>query len=184
LTKFFETHIGTNFDEMKETTTQDSIKTVWSILHKVYDPEIPVLSVVDLGIIREISCTPSATSLNNNVWQVVITPTYSGCPAIDTMAMYIKLALIENGYSPVVITTILLPAWTTEWISAEGKKKLKAYGIAPPTSVNVEKHNQAITCPQCHASHTLLLSQFGSTACKALYQCVDCKEPFEYFKCH
>jgi ring-1,2-phenylacetyl-CoA epoxidase subunit PaaD len=165
--------------------TQSQIYT-W--LEAVSDPEIPVLSILDMGIVRDVRF-PDDTSV-----EVVITPTYSGCPAMDAIAMDIKLKLAEHGISKTIITYTLDPAWTTDWMTEEGKKKLKAYGIAPPmhkvgTNSNRLKkmlfeEDTAPECPRCGSAHTKLLSQFGSTACKALYQCEDCKEPFDYFKCH
>ena len=160
-----------------------STDNVWQILGTVVDPEVPVLSVVDLGIIRDIK-------IKDNKIEVTITPTYSGCPAMDMISMNIRLALLEKGYKDIGIKTILSPAWTTDWMTETGKEKLKAYGIAPP---NVKQAvctpeaftlEEAIQCPNCNSYHTKLVSQFGSTACKALYQCLDCKEPFDYFKCH
>ena len=160
-----------------------SIQKVWSILESVVDPEVPVLTVTDLGIIREVK-------LNEDEVEVIITPTYTGCPAMDIIAMNIRLALIEHGYKNIKITSVLSPAWTTDWMSESGKEKLKAYGIAPPNPKQVVcdtklfEEEEAIQCPLCNSYHTKLISQFGSTACKALYQCLDCKEPFDYFKCH
>ena len=153
---------------------------IWDILQTVPDPEIPVLSVIDLGIIRKIEIYNTAE--NSTGVRVLITPTYSGCPAMDAINMDIRLKLLENGYKNIQVTSILSPAWTTDWMSEAGKQKLKDYGIAPP-KLSTEK-NYIVECPQCHSLHTKLLSQFGSTACKALYQCQDCKEPFDYFKCH
>ena len=151
-------------------------QTILSILQEVPDPEIPVLSVLDLGIIRDIN-------IHEDEVEVVITPTYSGCPAMDAISIAIKLKLIEHGYKKIKITSVLSPAWTTDWMTEDGKSKLKAYGIAPPHR-SASSSDQLIECPQCHSHNTKLLSQFGSTACKALYQCNDCKEPFDYFKCH
>ncbi len=161
-------------------------KKVWQILETVCDPEIPVLSVIDLGIVREVKIYNNAQMPPSGGLGVFITPTYSGCPAMDAISIDIRLKLAEHGYKNVKVTSILSPAWTTEWMSEEGKQKLKAYGIAPPQyAVNkVNPEEQHIECPQCHSRNTRLLSQFGSTACKALYQCNDCKEPFDYFKCH
>lgn len=150
------------------------------VLQSVYDPEIPVLSVIDMGIIRKV---------DNIQGEVVIhiTPTYTGCPAMDVISAQIRMALLAAGYRSVKIVQELSPAWTTDWISEEGKQKLKAYGIAPPIGKAVDAvwledlHPQ---CPQCNSFHTEMVSQFGSTACKALFKCLDCKEPFDYFKCH
>lgn len=165
------------------TTATISIQKIWSILETVTDPEVPVLTVTDLGIIRDIK-------VNEDEVEIIITPTYTGCPAMDMIAMNIRLALIEQGYQKIKITSVLSPAWTTDWMSEAGKEKLKAYGIAPPNPKQVVcdtklfADQEAIQCPLCNSYHTKLISQFGSTACKALYQCIDCKEPFDYFKCH
>ena len=162
---------------------QDTEK-IWMLLGQVNDPEVPVLSILDLGIVREIRI------MDDGVPEVIITPTYSGCPAMDVIRMEIKMLLAGHGYGDVRVTTILSPAWTTDWMSREGKEKLEAFGIAPPTPLQQVCHTQlfhrgeAIRCPRCHTYHTTLISEFGSTACKALYRCEDCKEPFDYFKCH
>lgn len=151
-------------------------KQIWQILEQVTDPEIPVLTIADLGIVRDVKLTDDGV-------EIIITPTYTGCPAMDMIAMNIKLALIENGYSTIKITSVLSPAWTTDWMSENGKRKLKAYGIAAPD----KKFNMpadGVECPLCNSANTRLISEFGSTACKALYQCNDCKEPFDFFKCH
>ncbi len=150
---------------------------ILAILGEVTDPEVPVLTITDLGIVRDVK-------INGDEVEVIITPTYTGCPAMDMIAMNIKLALIENGYSNIKITSVLAPAWTTDWMSEDGKRKLKEYGIAPPLTRSVVPSDRAIQCPQCNSANTKLISEFGSTACKALYQCKDCKEPFDYFKCH
>ena len=157
-----------------ESTIEEKI--IWQILETVCDPEVPVLSVLDLGIVRDVKIIDGGV-------EVIITPTYTGCPAMDMISMSIKMALLENGFKNIKITSVLSPAWTTDWMSEEGKTKLKEYGIAPPhrsdhTGLTV------IECPQCKSTNTKLISEFGSTACKALYQCNDCKEPFDYFKCH
>ena len=160
---------------------------IWQILETVCDPEVPVLSITDLGIVRDVKIIEDLPRfpIENLMVQITITPTYSGCPAMDAISMDIRLKMIEHGFKNVKIISVLSPAWTTDWMSENGKRKLNAYGIAPPrlvadgiTSVN------SLQCPQCHSTNTRLLSQFGSTACKALYQCNDCKEPFDYFKCH
>jgi ring-1,2-phenylacetyl-CoA epoxidase subunit PaaD len=150
---------------------------ILSILEQVTDPEIPVLTIGDLGIIRDVV-------VSNEQVEVIITPTYSGCPAMDMISMNIRLAMIEAGYSNLKITTVLSPAWTTDWMTESGKEKLKQYGIAPPKGNAGEIPEDGIECPQCQSVNTKLISAFGSTACKALYQCSDCKEPFDYFKCH
>jgi ring-1,2-phenylacetyl-CoA epoxidase subunit PaaD len=154
----------------------DEIKNISAILASVTDPEVPVLTISDLGIIRDVR-------INDEEVEVIITPTYSGCPAMDMIAVNIKLALIENGYSKIKVTSVLSPAWTTDWMSEEGKRKLKEYGIAAPDKRFVIAAD-GVECPLCNSINTKLISEFGSTACKALYQCTDCKEPFDYFKCH
>jgi len=152
---------------------------IWKILETVKDPEVPVLSVVDLGVIRGVA-------LEEEQVTVTITPTYTGCPAMDMISMHIKMALNDAGYQT-TIQTILSPAWTTDWMTENGKQQLKAYGIAPPVGKSFDHaylDNLIVPCPQCNSTHTVLISQFGSTACKALYKCEECKEPFDYFKCH
>ena len=157
-------------------TSTISTKKIWQILSTITDPEVPVLTITDLGIVRDLK-------INGDEIEVIITPTYSGCPAMDMIAMNIKMALLENGYSNIKITTVLAPAWTTDWMTKEGKIKLKAYGIAAPDK-KIIIPKDGVECPLCNSTNTKLLSEFGSTACKALYQCKDCKEPFDYFKCH
>lgn len=149
---------------------------IWSILEQVSDPEIPVLTIHDLGILRKVSW-------QNNMAEITITPTYNGCPAMDMISANIRLAMAEHGYRNIKIHSQLSPAWTTDWMTDSGKEKLKIYGIAPPDrKFSIVK--DGVACPHCSSSNTRLLSEFGSTACKALYQCHDCKEPFDYFKCH
>ncbi len=155
---------------------------VWSVLETVTDPEIPVLTITDLGIVRKINITDNP-SLSDGGIEIIITPTYTGCPAMDMITMNIRLALVENGFSKIKITSVLSPAWTTDWMTEEGKRKLKAYGIAAPNK-KFEIAADGVECPQCNSTNTKLISEFGSTACKALYQCQDCKEPFDYFKCY
>lgn len=153
---------------------------IWDVLATVHDPEVPVLSITDLGIVR-------AVINQNNQWLIQVTPTYSGCPATDVINMQIRMALLQAGISNFKIEQVLSPAWTTDWMSEEGKQKLKAYGIAPPMGKlkEVEDLNEiTVTCPQCNSTNTTVVSVFGSTACKALFKCLDCKEPFDYFKCH
>ena len=160
---------------------------ILSILETVTDPEVPVLSIIDLGIVRDIILSPSPLVEKGLGVEVFITPTYSGCPAMDVISMNIRMALLQNGFSNIKITQQLSPAWTTDWMTEEGKNKLKVYGIAPPVGKAIDQRyleELKVECPQCHSKNTILLSQFGSTACKALYQCIDCKEPFDYFKCH
>ena len=173
-------HITTNKDFEK------NINRIWEILETVYDPEVPVLSVIDLGIVRKVT----ALTTPYGGWEIFIPPTYTGCPAIDVMKMSIRMALLQEGFGNITITEVLSPAWTTDWMSESGKQKLKAYGIAPPQyrqavcTPDAFQADEAVPCPLCNSYHTRLVSQFGSTACKALYQCNDCKEPFDYFKCH
>jgi ring-1,2-phenylacetyl-CoA epoxidase subunit PaaD len=162
-------------------------QTIREILQEVKDPEVPVLSILDLGIVREI--TVEETGEGKPRVNIVITPTYSGCPAMDVISMDIRLKLIEKGYRDISIRQSLSPAWTTDWMTEEGKQKLKAYGIAPPNPrqqfcTTDMFHEEAVQCPRCNSHHTELLSQFGSTACKSMYRCLDCKEAFDYFKCH
>ncbi len=152
---------------------QATIKKVWALLESISDPEIPVLSILDLGIVRSVTLDADKKII------ISITPTYSGCPAMDMISINIRLAMAAEGFRNFELKQTLIPAWTTDWMTETGKEKLKAYGIAPPKSGN---ENPA--CPQCKSENTALLSQFGSTACKALYQCQDCREPFDYFKCH
>ena len=154
----------------------------WDVLQQVSDPEIPVLSVIDLGMIRGVE-------LNQQDEIVVrLTPTYSGCPATDVLKAEITQAFEANGLTPVKVIVDLSEAWTTDWVSESGKHKLQQYGIAPPQgqSHSCGTHvalTDGITCPQCLSNNSKLLSEFGSTACKALYQCRDCLETFDYFKC-
>ncbi len=149
-------------------------------LEEVSDPEIPVLSVVDLGVVRD-------AQFDEKSWLITITPTYSGCPAMQVMEEDIISKLHEKGVLNVNIRTILSPAWTTDWLSEKGRQKLREYGIAPPEH-EVDKsvlfsEPTVVPCPKCMSRNTRMVSQFGSTACKAHYQCNDCQEPFDYFKC-
>ncbi|MBI3511512.1 MAG: phenylacetate-CoA oxygenase subunit PaaJ [Bacteroidetes bacterium] len=153
---------------------------LWAIADEVMDPEIPVLSIVDLGILRNVE-------RNENEIELSITPTYSGCPAMDTIATDLKNIFEQKGFE-VKIKTVLSPAWTTDWISDEAKERLRKSGIAPPENSSADKNSllgktKTIKCPRCGSYHTEMISQFGSTACKSLWKCLDCKEPFDYFKC-
>ena len=166
------------------TTDQINKETIYKYLEEVYDPEVPVLNVIDLGIVRDV-----VLHNEGNEVEVIITPTYSGCPAMDVITMNIRIALSTLGFRNIKVTNALSPAWTTDWMSEEGKQKLKDYGIAPPTpkqQVCNEKlfAEEAIQCPHCNSWHTHRVSEFGSTACKALYVCDDCKKPFDYFNFH
>jgi ring-1,2-phenylacetyl-CoA epoxidase subunit PaaD len=168
-----------------------SIETeIWKILEEVKDPEVPVLSIIDLGIVRDVKVSSGQVSPSERqAVDIIITPTYSGCPAMDIINMDIRLKLLEKGYKNISIKQQLSPAWTTDWMSEEGKKKLNAYGIAPPNPKQQFCKEEMFTeeivnCPRCNSHNTRLVSQFGSTACKAMYQCNECREAFDYFKCH
>ncbi|MDN6309587.1 MAG: 1,2-phenylacetyl-CoA epoxidase subunit PaaD [Flavobacteriaceae bacterium] len=155
-------------------------KELEPILREIPDPEIPVLSILDLGVVRE-------ASLDGKKASVKITPTYSGCPAMDVIGDDIVTALTQAGYEAQV-DLILAPAWSTDWITPVGRKALEDYGIAPPMDASADKRallgeEKLVKCPQCGSTNTHLVSQFGSTACKALFKCDDCQEPFDYFKC-
>ncbi|SCU76595.1 putative multicomponent oxygenase/reductase subunit for phenylacetic acid degradation [Cupriavidus necator] len=158
---------------------------VWTWLDTVPDPEIPVISVVDLGIVREVAWEEDACV-------VTITPTYSGCPAMNVIREEIERTLGAQGIASVRVRTQLAPAWTTDWMTPRGKASLGGYGIAPPAQQVIDISGISrkaapalvVACPHCGSRHTRLVSQFGSTACKALYRCGDCKEPFDYFKAH
>ena len=152
----------------------------WDVAASVVDPEIPVLTIADLGVLREVA-------LNDGRVEVTITPTYSGCPAMNMITLEIELALEREGFRNSRVQTVLSPAWTTDWIPEAAKEKLRKYGIAPPEKATSDKGvllGKKKKCPHCGSENTELVSQFGSTACKALYKCNDCKEAFDYFKCH
>ncbi len=206
------------------TTTHASTDDVWAWLADVEDPEIPVLSVLDLGIVRDVRWSGEG---DDPECIVTITPTYSGCPATEVIAQSIRDTLLAHGVTRMRLTTQIAPAWTTDWLSDAGRRKLREYGIAPPTEQaisisaigrgprpnsearrgprpnfearrgprpNVEAGRglpgpsaqiaASVACPRCGSAHTERTSQFGSTPCKALYRCLDCLEPFDYFKCH
>jgi ring-1,2-phenylacetyl-CoA epoxidase subunit PaaD len=162
------------------------VQRAWQVLAGVLDPEVPALSVCDLGIVRDV--IDEADALH-----VVLTPTYSGCPATEVIERSVLDAIDAAGLGPARVSLRRAPAWTTDWISAEGRRKLHAYGIAPPGPaaedgtapirfVRRAGQARAIACPRCGSAHTERLAAFGSTACKALYRCLDCREPFEHFK--
>jgi ring-1,2-phenylacetyl-CoA epoxidase subunit PaaD len=170
------------------------IAAAWDVLDTVPDPEVPALSLRDLGVVREVRCGADGTEAP---LEVVLTPTYSGCPATEVIADSVRAALLEAGLGPVRLTQRLAPAWTTDWISESGRRKLRDYGIAPPQHLvaggdavagtgaaaqPVRLRYRTIECPRCGSRDTERLSQFGATACKALYRCRACREPFEYFK--
>jgi ring-1,2-phenylacetyl-CoA epoxidase subunit PaaD len=162
--------------------TLSRVERAWEVLDSVPDPEVPALSVRDLGIVRDVID-------HGQDLEVVLTPTYSGCPATEVIEQNVLDALRAEGLGPARATLQRAPAWTTDWISAEGRRKLREYGIAPPAHladgyapIRVVRRPPAIACPRCGSSHTERTSAFGSTACKALYRCLACLEPFEYFK--
>lgn len=164
---------------MERTT---AAQQVWDIAATVCDPEIPVLTIADLGILRDVQVAGERVT-------VTITPTYSGCPAMDAIRDDLQAAYAKEGYADVHVDLVLAPAWTTDWMTDTGKQKLQEYGIAPPTGLaGAARHagpirlQMAVKCPQCASLHTKELTRFGSTSCKALYVCQDCSEPFDYFK--
>ncbi|WP_213298917.1 1,2-phenylacetyl-CoA epoxidase subunit PaaD [Paraburkholderia sacchari] len=174
-----------------QATADQALERAWKVLESVPDPEIPVVSIRELGILRDVRRAADGQI------EVVITPTYSGCPAMSQIAEDVAHALDVAELAPYRIATTLTPAWTTDWITDEAREKLRAYGIAPPTGncgSTQQAGEQTITfmakpkplpapaCPHCGSHHTERLAQFGSTACKALYRCIDCREPFDYFK--
>lgn len=151
------------------------------LLEEVKDPEVPVLSILDLGVVR-------GFTVKANAVDIILTPTYSGCPAMQVIEDDIVSILKNNGIDEVNVEMVLAPAWTTDWITEKGKRQLKEFGIAPPEKSSVDKSSitgdaKFIGCPQCNSENTEMISQFGSTACKALYRCKECLEPFDYFKC-
>ncbi len=164
-----------------------TVQAAWAVLHGVLDPEVPALSICDLGIVREVRASADGVD-------VVLTPTYSGCPATEIIAEQVRAAVAGAGLGPVRVHQRRAPAWTSDWISAEGRRKLLDYGIAPPCAVAADAEQaadvaapvrirpRAVACPRCASMHTERLSAFGSTACKAMHRCLDCREPFEYFK--
>ncbi len=153
----------------------------WHVLDGVLDPEVPALSVCDLGIVRELRLAAQGTGL-----EVVLTPTYSGCPATELISDNVRAALRAAGHGPVTVTLQRAPAWTTDWISDAGRDKLRRYGIAPPGACAdaqpIHLMSRGVVCPRCDSSRTERLSAFGATACKSLYRCLACREPFEHFK--
>ncbi len=157
-------------------------KDILKLLSEIPDPEIPVITIVELGVVRGVELKSNTEIL------VTITPTYSGCPAMKQMEDDVRTKLQENGFTDITVHMTYSPAWTTDWLSEEAKLKLQKYGIAPPEESTTDKSflsgkPKTVTCPRCKSKHTTMISQFGSTACKALYQCKDCLEPFDYFKC-
>lgn len=169
---------------MVNTITTLTKEKAWELLGTVPDPDIPVISITELGIVRDINVTPEGVVI------VTLTPSYSGCPAMNVFKESIREVLFSNGATDVEIQISLTPAWTTDWLTPATKEKLKQYGIAPPeeTCDTVTKlfteGVKKITCPHCGQKHTRRISQFGSTPCKALWYCDNCLQPFEYFKCY
>lgn len=156
-------------------------ENIYALLDGIPDPEIPVISIVELGVIRDIK-------IDGKDIEVKITPTYSGCPAMKQMEDDVRKKLKEEGFENIKINTVYTPAWTTDWLSKEAKQKLQDYGIAPPEESTSDKSfltgkKRSVTCPRCKSTDTIMVSQFGSTACKALYKCNNCLEAFDYFKC-
>ncbi|MCX7736889.1 MAG: phenylacetate-CoA oxygenase subunit PaaJ [Candidatus Kapabacteria bacterium] len=162
---------------------EDIKKIVLDTLSQISDPEIPVVNIIEMGMIRDIK-------IEEGEIKVLLTPTYSGCPAMRQIEDDILFSLGKKGFSDVTIETVLSPAWTTDWLSEGTKEKLKKYGIAPPVKnssdniFNIISTTQTVNCPFCDSSNTDLKSFFGSTACKSLYYCNNCQQPFEHFKCH
>jgi len=166
---------------MTATRDADLRQRAWDAASAVVDPEIPVLTIADLGVLREV------TLRDDGGVEVAITPTYSGCPAMNMIAFEVEIALERAGFANASVRTVLSPAWTTDWMSEDGRRKLKDYGIAPPLPASSRRALfgiQQVQCPQCGSQDTELLSEFGSTSCKALWRCRSCREPFDYFKCH
>jgi len=158
-----------------------NLAEIWELLEYVQDPEIPVLNVVDMGIVRDVRVADRSV-------EIAITPTYSGCPAMDMIERDIVRMLAQNGYKDTMISTVLSPPWTTDWLTDEARAKLRSVGIAPPQEASTDKmtlfgEEIRIFCPRCGSDNTQKVSEFGSTACKAHYKCSDCLEPFDYFKC-
>lgn len=149
--------------------------SLWDVAATVHDPEIPVLTIADLGILRDVTT-------DGDTVVVTITPTYSGCPAMDTITQDLHIAFEDAGFDQVRVEFSLSPAWTTDWMTDDGKRKLEEYGIAPPARTGPVRVGLQVKCPRCHSLNTREVSRFGSTSCKALYQCNDCHEPFDYFK--
>ncbi|CAI1815054.1 1,2-phenylacetyl-CoA epoxidase subunit PaaD [Serratia proteamaculans] len=154
------------------------IPQIWHCLQQISDPELPVLSITDLGMVRDVEA-------EGHGWHITFTPTYSGCPATEFLLEAIEQRLAEAGFSPVRVTIQLSPAWTTDWMNAAARERLREYGVAPPQGHTCDKPlaHGPVPCPRCGSTHSEKISEFGSTACKALYRCCDCREPFDYFKC-
>jgi ring-1,2-phenylacetyl-CoA epoxidase subunit PaaD len=171
-------------------TPSPSLEAIWSWLEAIPDPEIPVLSILDLGIVRDVRYEEEG---GERILRVAVTPTYSGCPAIRAIERDVVRALHERGVERVVLETRLSPPWTTDWLTAAGREKLRAYGISPPRARAVDPNapleigallDERARCPRCSSDAVELVSRFGSTPCKALYRCGVCREPFDHFKAH
>lgn len=145
-----------------------------ALLSTIVDPEIPVVTIEEMGILRKVQW-------RKDHWEIIITPTYSGCPAMHMIETQINMALVGTDFEGAIMVTNLSPAWTTDWMTDEAKAKLEEYGIAPP---NPNREQRPVRCPQCKSTAVVEVSAFGSTACKSLWKCTDCLEPFDYFKCH
>lgn len=192
---------------VKDDSAEELIAQIWAWLENVCDPEVPVLTVLDLGVVRSITITTDEVEITSHIntpstvnrkpstvhrppstVKIHITPTYTGCPAMNMIAANIKLELLSRGLEHVQVIEILSPAWTTDWMRESGKKKLLEYGIAPPQNkARLDKllfDDIPVPCPQCGSENTERISEFGSTACKSLHRCLDCREPFDAFKCH
>ena len=155
-------------------------RRAWDSAAQVCDPEIPVLTIADLGVLRSVEIA------EDGAVEVAITPTYSGCPAMDVIGVDVELALLKAGLDKVRIRHVLAPAWTTDWMSEEGRAKLRTYGIAPPAATSSRRAlfgEDGVACPRCGSERTQKISEFGSTACKSLWRCLACREPFDHFKC-
>ena len=183
------------FAPFAEAPARATVSQLWAWLAEVPDPEIPAVSIVDLGIVRDVQWEASATA----VPVITVTPTYSGCPATEVIGHQIREKLLACGVGAVELRISLSPAWTTDWLTAEAKEKMRAYGIAPPTqraatpssglaaslvTLGDRRAVASLVCPRCGSAHTETISQFGSTPCKSLHRCLDCREPFDHFKCH
>jgi len=169
----------TSTSDPEQSPNISQVKQIWQWLGDVPDPEIPVVSVIDLGMIRDVQILSDAVTIH-------VSPTYSGCPATEVIEDTIVSSLRAKGLQNVSIERVLSPAWTTDWITTSGREKLLAYGIVPPARDSSKRAllgKSVVKCPRCRSSATSLLSEFGSTACKAAYKCEQCFEPFEYFKC-
>ncbi|MBO1267696.1 1,2-phenylacetyl-CoA epoxidase subunit PaaD [Arthrobacter cavernae] len=176
-----------------DTQARTAEQQAWDIASTVCDPEIPVLTIADLGILRDVRLSGNGETPDDGgsrpAVEVTITPTYSGCPAMDAIGDDLRTAFKDAGYPSVHINLVLAPAWTTDWMTESGKAKLEEYGIAPPTGRAAAgghsgpvRLSLAVKCPQCSSLNTKELTRFASTSCKALFVCQDCKEPFDYFK--